>query len=82
VRFGSLSLDAGDLDELARILVPYIVQAMEDEGDWYSTTEFAAKGYAPSVEAATKRARRLLNKGSDDARKMGSRLYLRGPSKW
>ena len=77
---GRIELHAGDLDALADLLEDRIRErlGMEASADWYSPAQYAAAGYAPSVEAARKRAYRLLEKGSADATRVGRRVFLRG----
>ena len=82
-RLGSLELHAGDLDILVDLIENRLRErlGLEAAADWYTPKQYAEAGYAPSVEAARKRAYRLLAKGSADAVRRGRRVFLRGPSK-
>jgi hypothetical protein len=75
VKLGILTLDDADLRQLADVLRPYLVQAVDD-ANWFTPEEYAARGWAPSAEAARRRAGR----NSIPSRKQGARLFLQGPS--
>jgi hypothetical protein len=77
---GAVHLTDADLDRLADLLADRVRDRLSDEGDWFTTTEYAARGLSPSVEAARKRAQRLEAKGSADVVRRGGKLLLRGPS--
>jgi len=81
-RLGALELHAGDLDALADLLADRIGERLnlDPTGDWYTAAEYHANGWAPTAEAARKRAYRLEAKGSADVRRTGRRVFLRGPS--
>lgn len=81
-RLGGLELHAGDLDLLADLLEDRIRERLNlpAAGDWYTPAQYAARGYAPTREAAYKRATRLEKKGSADVQRRGCHVWLRGPS--
>jgi hypothetical protein len=80
---GALNLDARDLDILADLLADRLAERLRLDvfvGDWFTPADYHANGWAPTVEAARKRAYRLEAKGSADVRRVGRRVFLRGPS--
>jgi hypothetical protein len=80
VNVGALHLSPADLSTLADLLTERVAERLDVGREWYTTAQYAEKGYAPSVEAARKRAYRLERKGSEDVQRRGGRYWLRGPA--